>query len=163
MVTLRERYFGVTPARNAVSPGARARGQVEAGDRLLHRTGSNVDDAPEAALGHAVDHPLDEFDRGDHVLDAALQHGLALQVAEVREGRSGVVVHEDVRFACRRHQRLLGGCIADIAGNRDDLDPVRARDLRGALLEPFGVDAVDDDAAPRFGQRLGAGAAEAAA
>ena len=144
-------------------PRARARRQVEAGERHLHRAGRDVDDAAEFALAHRADHLLDQLDRDDHIGDDAVDHGLPSQVAEILERRAGIVVHQDVGCGAGGKQRLLPVRRSDIGGDRDHLGAGRFGDFGGGGLEPRGVAAVDHHLAAGFGEPEGAGLAEPAA
>jgi enamine deaminase RidA (YjgF/YER057c/UK114 family) len=83
-----------TPATNR-SAAARAIAQAQDVDRRLDRARGDVDDAAEAARGHAVDGGLDQLDRREHV--GVHRHpGLAVPVAEVAGRRAAGVGDHDV-------------------------------------------------------------------
>src|SRR6185437_3853897 len=88
-------------------PGARAGRQIEAEQRHLHRTRSDVDDAAEFLGDHRVDRLLNEFYGDDHVADDAVDHLLPVEIAEIAKWRPGIVIDQDVRLWTGGEQRLL--------------------------------------------------------
>ena len=81
----------------ACQPAARAIGQAQRLDGRLHRAGGDVDDAPEAALRHAVDRGLDELDGRQHIGVHRLDPGVAVPVAKVPRRRATGVGDHDVK------------------------------------------------------------------
>ena len=107
---------------------ARARRQIEAGDRCFHRTGGDVDDAAELALRHRVDHLLYELDCHHHVGGDAVEDLLARQFAEIAQRRAAIVVDQDVGLRAGGEQRLLALRCGDVGGDGDDLGLVSRAD-----------------------------------
>ena len=110
--------------------------------------------------GHRADGLLDQLDRHDHVGDDAVDHLLPVELAEVAEGRAGVVVDQDVRLRAGLEQRLLSFGRGDVSHHRNDLSTAHLAQFGGGFGEAVAVAPVDDHLAPGLGQRLGAGPAE---
>ena len=140
MVTLWRATWRARPATKPVEACAGAVGHAQLGDRRLHRSGSDVDDASELARDHAVDHGFDQHDGRDHVAVHGFHPGRLVPFAEIPPRRAAGVVHQDVRIgACREHPgaALRGG---DVGRHGGHLAPGRRADLGGGRFgEPLAV------------------------
>ena len=87
-------------------------------------------------------HPLNQFDRRHHVLRDAFEHGVAVELAEIAQGRPAIVVDQNVGFRTRREQGILAVTRADIHGHRCDGDVGRLGDLVGGCAQRILVSAV---------------------
>ncbi len=84
---------------------ARARRNVEPGDRRAHGARGDVDDAAELALRHPRQQRLDERDRRQHIGFHAGLNVVARDRVESLKGRAAVVVDEDVGLRAGGDQR----------------------------------------------------------
>src|SRR5262249_32485273 len=114
------------PGEESGQTRARPRGEIEAGERHLHRARGDVDDAPEFLGAHGVDDLLDELDRHHHVADDAVDDALTRELAKIAEWRPAVVVHQNVRLRAGGKQRRLAG-VATSPTTAVTLAPVACR------------------------------------
>src|SRR4051812_36148040 len=126
-------------------PGARAIGQSELRDRILHGARGDVDDAPEAPRDHAVDYRLDELDRRQHVGIQRLHPVLPRPGAEIPGRRAAGVVHQDVWRGTRLERRRASFGGGDIARNRIHFDLISRTNLRCGGVERFLAARRDDE------------------
>ena len=142
---------------------ARAGGQVETGQRHLHRARGDVDDAAEFPGGHRIDDLLGKLDRDHHVGDHAIHHLRPRELAEIPERGARVVVHQDVRLRTGAQQRRLAFGGGDVGLHGGHLGAGCLAKLGRGLLQRLAVPPIDGHVAARFRQRARTGAAEPAA
>ena len=141
--------------------GARAVAMREADLRELHEAHGDVDDAPEAALGHPLGDALDQAERRERVLVVPAQPILAGERAEIGGGLPAPGIgDQDVRLGAGREHRFARRLGGEIAGHDRHLGAVRGADLlRGRLERRAGArDQRQRDALTR--QAEGAGATQ---
>src|SRR5262245_18956114 len=151
------------PGEKSGQTRARARGEIEARERHLHRTRGDVDDAAEFLGAHRIDDLLDALDRDHHVGDDAVDDVLTREFAKVAERRPPVVVHQNVRLRAGAESRRLACGRVDVADRGGHLGAGRLAQFRGGGIERFAVPPVDDHLAARLRERKGTGTAESAA
>ena len=150
-------------ADEAGEAGAGAVAHAEGGDWGLHGAGCDVDDAAEAAGGHAVDDGFDEEDGGQHVGVQRADPVVAVPVAEVSGGGAAGVVDEDVGVWAGGEGGGAACFGGDVAGDGGDGDAGGGADFGGCGLEGGLGSGGDDDVDAFAGEGHRAGSAEALA
>src|ERR1700722_6366536 len=142
-------------------PGARARRDVETGDRRPDRTRGDVDDSAKLALGHARRERLHQRDRCEHVGLDALEDILAVDLAETLIWRPTVVVDQNVGVRADGDQFRTRRGMVEIAMDLANLDFRRLPQFVCRPIKGLFVPSVEHDQASSFRQRLGARATQA--
>ena len=107
IVTLCGATERATPARNAVSPARAPDDRSRPTSGIFTEPEVMLTMRPNFRLHHRVDRLLHQLDRHDHVADHAVDHLLAVELAEIAERRAGVVGDQDVRLGAGGEQRGL--------------------------------------------------------
>ena len=135
MVTLEAATERATPARKAVRPARAPEERSRPASGILTEPEVMLTMRPNFLADHRVDRLLDQLDRHDHVGDDAVDHLLPVELAEVAEGRAGIVVDQDVRLRAGVEQRLLALGRGDVGHHRNDLSAGHLAQFGGGLGE----------------------------
>ena len=139
----------------AGQPRAGAVRQAEHVDRRFHGARRDVDDAPEAALGHPVDGRLDQLDRRQHVRVERRDPVVARPFAEIARRRAARVVHEDVDLRRGRERRRAARARRDVAGQGHHRDGrVERAQFAGGRVERVAAARGDHDVHALGDERL---------